>query len=194
MAELGNVYALESLDGVGKTTAGKLLAAQTGSIYLYCMDGNPLRPYRRFFDTLPTPLRFIYYLGVSIGTHANAQRIRSTADVYIDRSIASTIAYHKAYGLSDAWLNLIPRALMDQIDLMFYFTVNEEIRRQRILDRASREKVLTLSDRKSFLFGDIIDYEYRRIFPAKTLIIPTDGKTPPQVVREATERLYERAK
>lgn len=177
MAEFGTIYALESLDGV----------------YLYCMDGNPLRPYRIFCDNLPTPLRFLYYLGVSIGISANAERLRAATDVYIDRSIASTIVYHKAYGLPNIWLNLIPKALMDQIDIMFYFTINEEVRRQRIADRASREKVLTLSDRKSLLLSGKIDDEYRRVFPAKTFIIPTDGKTPQQVVKEAEERLHEKA-
>lgn len=193
MAECGNIYVLESLDGVGKTTVGRLLAMQTDSVYLYCMDGNPLRPYRRFFDELPTPLRFLYYLGVSINASANAEKLRATTDVYIDRSIVSTIAYHKAYGLPDIWFNLIPRSLMDQIDIMFYFTVNEETRRQRITERQRLKGILNPSDQKSLLLSGKIDDEYRRVFPAKTLIIPTDDKTPQQVVREVEERLHEKA-
>jgi len=63
------VIALEGLDGTGKSTSGKLLAAQTSARYLYCMDGNRFRPYRKRFDTAPTPVRFLYYLVVPLDNY-----------------------------------------------------------------------------------------------------------------------------
>lgn len=192
--ELSRVYALEGLDGVGKTASGKLLAIQTNSAYHYCMDGNPLRLYRRFFDQSPIPIRFLYYLGVSIDTFRKAERLRTLSDVYIDRSIASTIAYHKAYGLPDRWFNLIPKALTEQINLMIYFTVSEDTRRQRILNRTSNgEQTLSSADQKSLILGRKVDTEYRKVFPTKTLIISTEGKNPLQVAEEVKERLHEKA-
>lgn len=191
--ELGRVYTLEGLDGVGKTASGKLLAIQTNSAYHYCMDHNPLRLYRRFFDQSPIPVRFLYYLGVSIDTYRKAERLRTLSDVYIDRSIASTIAYHKAYGLSDRWFNLVPKALTEQINLMIYFTVSEDTRRQRVLDRTGAgHQDLNYADQKSLLHGKRVDAEYRKIFPTKTLIISTEGKNPLQVAEEIKERLNEK--
>lgn len=192
--ELGRVYALEGLDGVGKTASGKLLAIQTNSAYHYCMDGNPLRLYRRFFDQSPIPVRFLYYLGVSVDTYRKTERLRTFSDVYIDRSIASTIAYHKAYGLPDRWFHLIPKSLTEQINLMVYFTVSEDTRRQRILDRRGNgQQGLNHADQKSLLLGRKVDAEYRNVFPAKTLVISTEGKNPLQVADEVKERLHEKA-
>lgn len=192
--ELGHVYALEGLDGTGKTESGKLLAIQTNSAYHYCMDGNPLRLYRRFFDQSPIPVRFLYYLGVSIETYRKAERLRTLSDVYVDRSIASTIAYHKAYGISDRWLSLIPNALNEQINLMIYFTASEDTRRKRILDRiGDGQQTLSHHDQKSLLLGGKVDTEYRKVFPTKTLIISTEGKNPRQIAEEVKERLYEKA-
>lgn len=44
----GNIYALEGLDGVGKTSIGMLLAQETDSVYLYCTDGSRLKRFRKF--------------------------------------------------------------------------------------------------------------------------------------------------
>lgn len=177
------VYPLEGLDCVGKTTSGKLLAGQTDSAYLYCMDGNPLRPYRKYFDNAPLPVRFLYYLAASLITYKQAETLRKSADVYVDRYIASTIAYHRAYGLPEAWFSLIPQILINQIDRMIYFALNEETRVRRVMERSMTEKgLLADADKKSITYGPKVDNEYRRLFTDRTIIAPVDNKSPQEVV------------
>ena len=182
--EQHKVYALEGLDGAGKTTTAQMLAEQSGGMYLYCMDGNKMKPYRKMFDNAPIPLRFLYYLAVSFDTFNQAEQLRRYGNVFIDRAIASTVTYHKAFGLPDSWLELIPRVMLDQIDTMIYLTVMEEERRRRLDIRSATPGTMTISDDNSFLVADRIDKEYRDFCPDKTLIVSTDEKSLLSVVNE----------
>lgn len=188
--ERNRVFALEGLDGVGKSTTGKILAEQTGNKYLYCMDGNRLRCLRKRFDTAPTPIRFLYYLAVPLDNYSRIERLRKNSDVFVDRTIASSIAYHRAYGLSESWLRLVPDFIMRQIDLMIYLTLSEETRRQRMKARSVTPETMTKSDEKSLLLVSSIDEAYKSVFPDKTLILPTDYKTPQQVVDKLKAKIY----
>ncbi len=188
--ETHRVFALEGLDGVGKTTAGKILAEQVpNAIYLYAMDGNDLSPYRKMFDTASVGLRFLYYLAVAYNTYMNAERLRQTDNVFIDRGIASTIAYHRAFGLPDSWLYLIPQCLSDQIDTMIYLTATNAERKRRMGSRAVTSQTMTYSDNRSLIVGQRIDEEYRIICPEKTLVICTDDKSPQSVVNEIRKNI-----
>lgn len=188
--ELHRIYALEGLDGVGKTTTGKILAEQVpNAAYLYAMDGNNLSPYRKMFDTAPVNLRFLYYLAIAYNTYLNAERLRQADDVFIDRGIASTIAYHRAFGLPNSWLHLIPQCILDQVDTMIYLTATDEERKRRMGDRIATAQTMTYSDNKSLEVGQRIDEEYRIICPEKTLVVCTDDKTPQTVVNEVREHI-----
>lgn len=184
------VRVLEGIDGSGKTTAGQMIAAQSDGRYLYCTEGNPLRPYRKFFDTKPLPVRFLYYLMVPLINYSRIEEMRKSSDVFVDRSIASTIAYHKAMGLSDGWFNLIPNRLINQVDTMLYFWVSEEERLRRLGNRKTNAETMTFSDDRSRVLGYRIDHEYRKIFTDRTLFINGDNKSPQQVTDEVIERLY----
>jgi thymidylate kinase len=183
------IRALEGIDASGKSTAGKLVAAQTGSRYFYCMEGNPLAPHRKKFDTAPVPIRFLFYLAVPLINYPRLELMRQHSDVYLDRSVASTIAYHKAYGLADAWFKLIPPMLYDQLDRVIYFSVSEDERRRRMSSRSIDNNTMTVSDSKSFEFAAKIDQAYRGIFQNKTLFVETDGKKPQEVASEVITRL-----
>lgn len=183
------VVGLEGIDGSGKSTAGKLIAAETGARYFYCMDGNPLTPHRKRFDTMPTPIRYLYYVGVPLLNYSKVEKWRQKSDVLIDRSVASTLAYHKAYGLPDYWFKLIPPFLLNQVDLMMYFEASEEERKRRVLGRAITTETMTVSDQKSFEFAGKIDAAYRTIFTDRTIFISTDDKSPEEVTKEAIARL-----
>lgn len=185
------VFGLEGMDGSGKTTIGQMVAAQTGGRYLYCMDGNPLKPYRNFFDQKPPLVRFLYYVVVPLTNYQRIEQFRKTSDVFLDRTVASTIAYHLAYGLSRQWIKIIPERLLRQIDLMFYFTVSESERRRRLLQRQITDSVLTTSDLKSLQLNRRIDDEYRKVFPDKTIFIATDGKDPSTITNKVIERIYD---
>lgn len=178
------VFALEGLDGVGKTTAGEILADQTGGVYLYCMDRNKMRPYRKMFDTAPVALRFLYYLTVAFNTYKEAERLRQSGNVFVDRAIASTIAYHRAFGLEESWLHLVPDCILDQIDTMILLTVNEGEREKRLGNRSESFGNMTFSDLASFDVAQSIDREYRLLCPEKTIIVCTDNKSPQSVVNE----------
>lgn len=181
---------LEGIDGSGKTTAGQMIAAQSGGRYFYCTEGNPLRPYRKFFDSKPLPIRFMYYLMVPMLNYPRIEEMRQTSDVFVDRSIASTIAYHRAMGLDKRWFKLIPSKLMDQVNTMIYFWVSEEERLRRLSNREMGPETMTFSDQQSRLLGQKIDDEYRRIFTDRTLDVNGDNKTPQQITGEVIERLY----
>lgn len=184
------IFACEGLDGTGKTTYAKLLAQQTGSAYLNWTDNNPLARFRKQADRLHPALRFTFYTALSFGTHKEAQKNQLAGDVYVDRTILSTIAYHKALGVSDAWMALIPHALLDQIDQMLYFTAAEDTRLERMQKRLGEGKALSTVDAKSLLIGRKVDEAYRTIMPHKTLVVATDDKKPQEVVDEVKQQLY----
>lgn len=108
----------------------------------------------------------------------------------IDRSIASTIAYHRAYGLARPWFNLIPKFLLNQVDMMLYFTASEDERIRRIFNRAVTADTMTESDKKSLVFAQKIDEAYRIVYQDRTLFVNTDGRTPEEVATDVISILY----
>lgn len=189
--EKHRVFAIEGLDGTGKTTAGKMLAEQTEASYYYWMDKNRLKHFRKFLDNAPVNLRFLYYTAAAIDTYFHVEGLREDADVFVDRTMLSTIAYHKALGVSDAWISLIPQCTIDQIDTLIYFTAEEETRVKRMTDReSSGVQNMTEADKKSLLIGRRVDQEFRAIIPDRTLIVSTDDKSPQEVVNFVKGHLY----
>lgn len=185
------VFASEGLDGTGKTTVSKLLAAQTGSEYYYWTDRSRLSKIRRTFDNAPPILRFLYFTIVGIDTTRRAEELRQHSDVYVDRSMVSTIAYHKALGVSDAWMALVPRFTLDLIDRLLYFTAEDSVRLSRMNRRKSETgQTFTMTDEKSLKLGKQIDAEYRRVVPDKTTVIKTDILTPQQITDLLKVMLY----
>lgn len=189
--ERNRVFAMEGLDGTGKTTSSRMLAEETNGHYFYWADKNVFKSFRKRFDSSSPKLRFLYYTAASIDTHFRINELRETADVFVDRTIASTIAYHKALGVPDSWISMIPNFLINQFDSMIYFTAEESTRIQRMEERAKKEGKLSKADEKSILIGRDVDRFYRTLMPEKTLIVSTDHKTPRQVVDEVKMKLYE---
>lgn len=190
--ERKKVFAVEGLDGTGKTTAAKMLAEETESKYYYWMDKNRLKHFRKLLDNAPDNLRFLYYTAAAIDTYFRTEELREDADVFVDRTMLSTIAYHKALGVSDAWLSIIPQFTINQIDTLIYFTASEETRAQRMRDRElSGDQNMTEADKKSLIIGRRVDQEFRAIIPDRTLIVETDDKSPQEVVNFVKGRLYE---
>lgn len=176
------VYAGEGLDGVGKTTALKLLAEQTGGRYLYCTDGYPLKRWRSKFDGAPMEISYLYYLTLNMFNYFRIEGMRKEGNVFVDRTALSTVAVHKAMGLNPAWLKFMPQAFLNQYDWMLYFTLSEEERRRRIGAREKSVGILSRGDQKSLELANQIDREFLAIFPGKTLVIATDNKTPQEIV------------
>ncbi|EKD90690.1 MAG: hypothetical protein ACD_30C00109G0002 [uncultured bacterium] len=185
------VIALEGLDGSGKTTTGRMLAEQTDNTYFYCTQDNPLKKHRAFFDTKPIQLRFLYYVALSIVNHQKVESLSNSEDVFYDRTVISTIAYHSAFGLSKPWLNLVPPFLINQIDLIVYFTLDEEERIRRLESRPQHVLTNQSQDEKSVIRSTDIDREYRKQFNESTVFVSGNGKSPQQVVDELKVKFYE---
>lgn len=184
------VFALEGLDSSGKTTCGKLLAKQTDGLYLYAVNGRLNLTLRKFFDNRSTWLRFLFYLVVNLVNYFVIKRKRKKKNIFLDRSVFSTIAYHKAYGLSDFWFKLVPPFIPKQFDLMIYFAVSEKERLNRIIRKIKTKNTMTKSDEKSLILGKEIDAEYKKLadqYPS--LVIETDNKTPQEIVDELKLKL-----
>lgn len=183
----GNIYALEGLDGVGKTSVGKQLAKETGGTYLYCTDGSRLKCFRKHFDGQAIPIRFIYYYMLSLETRSKALMLAKNTDVFIDRYLPSTVTYHRALGLNAKWFSLVPNCLWDEISAMIYIQIYEEERIRRLGSRNSQSK----SDKISIDLANKLETEYMRILPKRTLIIQNDGRTIDATVQELKARIYE---
>lgn len=186
-AGLGRVIACEGLDMAGKTTVSKQLAEVTGSRYHYFTDNNPLAKYRKRVNKLPPIPKFLYYMACAVDTYKQAEEFRQDGDVYLDRTIASTIAYHLRLGVPDWMIALVPRQLLNQLDAMLYFTCSEQTRSDRA---ALRGKELQPQDIASFSIARQVDRNYRELMPERTIVVPTDVKAPAQIVYELHNQLY----
>ena len=91
--ERHKVFGLEGLDGTGKSTAGRMLAEETGSRYMYFADYSRLATVRRYFDNAPSIVRFLYYVGVAVENYHYLEEARRMDDVLLDRTIFSTLVY-----------------------------------------------------------------------------------------------------
>lgn len=190
--ERNRVFAVEGLDGTGKTTAAKVIAKETESQYYYCSDRNRLKKLRKKFDGAPDALRFLFYTVFALDTYFRAEEMRKDSDVFVDRTVVSTIAYHRAMGLHDGWFKLIPKFMVDQIDTMLYFTADEETRRKLLIRRAEVDgSPMTSSDAHSVALSHLIDVEYRKIIPERTLIVPQLSVLNPRAsIDFVKEKLY----
>lgn len=171
--ERNRVFAVEGLDGTGKTTAAKAIARETDSQYYYCSDRNTLKGLRKKFEQAPDTARFLFYTFFALDTYFRAKEMKKVSDVFVDRTVISTIAYHKAIGLHQGWFNLVPKFMLDQINTMVYFTADEQTRSLLLARRAEVDGLpVTHSDAISLQLSDLIDAEYRKIIPERTLVVP----------------------
>jgi dTMP kinase len=133
---------VEGIDGTGKTTAARRLAAAIGAKYLR----TPPPPFdfaRRYVDqrgSLET--RFLFYLS-SVAYASDLIRAElAKSDVVCDRYIGSTLAYHRALGINLGWdfteLGLV------QPDHAFLLQVSDEKERIKRIRQRGR---ITASDR-----------------------------------------------
>lgn len=186
----GRFIAVEGLDGSGKTTITNILVERTNSA-CYSWKNGKLAQYRDRFDNAPCFPRFAYFLMVGAETGFRADKMREDGDVYVDRTIISTIAYHKALGVPSMWMSLIPRRLIDQINIFLYFTAPVEVRTKRMLDRVRLEgKQLNSNDRSSIVLSEVIDREYRLVLPSRTLVVENNDKQINDRVDVLMEKLY----
>lgn len=154
------------------------------------MDRNRLKPLREYFDNAPTRLRFLYYVIAAIENYRYVEEARRVNDVFLDRTIFSTLVYHKAYGLSKAWTSFIPKFLYNQFNGLVFLHAGEDERRKRLENRSVANNLLPQkSDDKSIALASRIYEEYQKVLPRGTIFVITDFKTPREVVDEVRRQI-----
>lgn len=159
------LIALEGLEGVGKTTLGKLVAERIGATYIKSPppEMNPVRGF--IAETLSPGANFYFYLAGLCALQADIEANLLKGAVIVDRYIDSTIAYHRFGRDFDA-----PRfeeSLIRSPDMTLVVTCPEEVRADRIAARglhiferhAANEEAIAvyLLKRADLVFDNVAD-------------------------------------
>jgi len=90
-------FALEGVDGSGKSTVGKSLAEQAGGIYMKT-PGEQYKAVRAHIDNgTPKETKLLFYLATVMDASAQIGRMLLTQPVICDRYIWSSLIPHAAY-------------------------------------------------------------------------------------------------
>lgn len=140
---------LDGVDGVGKTTVAKLLAAD-GSFRYHKSPAGPFAQLRKEVDAHATPLeRYCFYRLATQFDSVQINQSLETNSVVCDRYIASTAAYHIAM---DARIRVIHNdAGLLNPHFAFLLGARSEVRDKRILERAKVLSDIKLEGDNTFL-------------------------------------------
>lgn len=140
---------LDGVDGVGKTTVAKLLAADGSFQYIKSPSG-PFAQLRKEVDNRAAPLeRYCFYRLANQHISMLVNQLLRTNSVVCDRYIASTAAYHIAM---DARIRVIHNdAELLKPHFAFLLGARSEVRDRRILERAEVLSDVKLEEDSMFL-------------------------------------------
>lgn len=150
----GRLIAVEGLDGTGKTTLSRGLAARLDALWTTTPPADA-RPLRAVVDAWPEPARRLFYassvvaVGLQVQTHLAAGR-----DVVVDRYWLSTRAY-AAEALELACLE----AQVPPADVTILLSLGDVERERRLRARGA----LSAADARSLVDGAGILAAYRRL-------------------------------
>lgn len=133
----GRLIVVEGLDGAGKTTLSKSLAAALGAEWT-TTPGKALRLLREDIElALDGPIAHQLFYAASVVSEANAvaPALARGQDVVVDRYWASTVAYAALRG-DGADLRSVERSVR-AADVTIFLTLREEVRRSRLLQRGA---------------------------------------------------------
>lgn len=134
-------YALEGLDGVGKSSVARALAERKDAEYLRCPP-NKLDSIREWIDNdqRSTETKFLLYLG---GNSAVSDEIRRELeegnDVILDRYYPTTVAYH-AIEMDQDLLSVVDETNLIEPDEFIYLEADQETRNERISSRDASKR------------------------------------------------------
>jgi len=140
---------LDGVDGIGKTTVAKLLAAD-GSFQYHKSPAGPFAQLRKEVDAHATPLeRYCFYRLATQFDSIQIAQLLETNSVVCDRYIASTAAYHIAM---DARIRIIhDDAGLLKPHFAFLLGARSEVRDKRLLERAKVSSDIEIERNSSFL-------------------------------------------
>ena len=184
------IFGIEGRDGTGKSTVGLLVANETGSNY-YAWRNGELSKINKIFDKVSPFTRFLYYVSVATETALRARELSKSADTFVDRTMVSTIAYHRAMGVPKSWIALIPKSTLNQIDTLLYFTADDQTRSDRMQKRLLNEGTkINFNDTFSLKFSERIHSEYLHVIPDRTKIFDTSNRPPEEIAEEVERTIY----
>lgn len=140
---------LDGVDGVGKTTVAKLLAAD-GSFQYHKSPAGPFAQLRKEVDAHATPLeRYCFYRLATQFDSVQINRLLKEGSVVCDRYIASTAAYHITM---DARIRVIhDDGVLIKPHFAFLLGARSEIRDKRLLERAKISSDIEIERNSAFL-------------------------------------------
>lgn len=151
----------EGLDGAGKTTIAKALAAEMGAVYI-ATPPSLLENVREIIDTqVSVETRFLYYLLGNSIVSDQIKKMRNRKPIVCDRYIHSTLSFHQLLGIKIDD-NVIKALNLEIPDIIFFIYVSDEQERQRrIRKRNKRTKYDILKDNLHFR-EKYLEYFYRQ--------------------------------
>lgn len=135
--ELANLFAIEGLDGVGKSTIVKGLAERHFTIL--ATPPASFKRIRPLFEHADLRLRFLYYLLGVYSAGNQARRVPSWEKVFSDRYLLTTLSAHEAMGLPVCWIDLC-KPIIHKIAIpanTFFITCDETERMRRMTERGA---------------------------------------------------------
>lgn len=175
---------IEGLDGVGKTTCGKLLALQCSAHY----TATPMHPFtlicKEVDEIEDLNSRFHFFLSAVVSASAVIKRLLTTQTVICDRYIFTTLAYHRAMGVSTTHLDFKNLPIVFPT-YTFLLSASEEVRHQRLLKRR-----LSLWDKK-FLDPSLVSRLKNEFQRFDTLNVDTTDRSPEEVVGVLLSKIRE---
>lgn len=181
-AQLGNPLSprrhmfivIEGIDGVGKTTVAKDLAARLGAVYVHTPSATleslymsstlqsalTLREYVDQQAYTDPKVRFAFYLFAILEASAQIENLLRSSSVVCDRFLSSTLAYHRALapelaGVDVSWAQSIKPDLEILLDIC-----DENVHMNRLRAHTGR------SDRAlehNLKFLQLVRHEYHRL-------------------------------
>lgn len=133
MEKQSNLYAVEALDGVGKTTI--VNALQEKGFKILRTPPNAMRSYRHVFEHEDLRIRFLYYLTGVVYAGLEAKDIEVGQQIITDRYLLTTVSAHQAMGLSETYITsfmpLIASVPVPEKTFILTCEENERIRRMK---------------------------------------------------------------
>jgi len=173
----------EGIDGSGKSTTCKILAAELGAILYYAPPEAYLARRDKVDISASDWEHYRFYLeGVQIASRELEGIAACQKVVVIDRYWPTTVAYHRAMGV-DAKLSDFGPILMP--DLILYFEVRPDVQAERLTHRG-----MTAGDRRMITRMDRLKAEYESLLLLRPhLRIDTSDRSVEQVAADIIRQL-----
>ena len=137
--EIPNFYAVEGLDGAGKSSV--ISELKNMGVRTIATPPEVLKKYRHIFENTDLRIRFLYYLmGVKMAGK-QAEDYKGKELVISDRFLLTTLSAHEAMGISKKWISLWTPLInsVARPEKTFIVVCDEEERLRRLFSRGANQ-------------------------------------------------------